>query len=167
MSNFAFNSLSAYLLGPSRYGTLAAITAFLLALRARSSSRSRPFPAVRRPRSLHSGSEARVRGLARFYGLRVGFAGTLCAVAVALLKPARSLVRECHLRSGIPIAIGGGIFVFSGVTHLQRGVFLGAEEYRRYALRTRTVDRGDRGAGAARCRAPAGSGAARTARASR
>ncbi len=133
MSSFAFNSLSARLLGPSRYGTLAAITALLFL--------STPiFVAIQTVASrtttslLHAGSATRVRGLARFYGARIGFAGLLVAGAVMLMSGPIS--RAIHLSSGIPVAIGAGVFVFSGVTHLQRGVLLGGEQYRRYALST-------------------------------
>jgi O-antigen/teichoic acid export membrane protein len=131
MSSFVFNALSARLLGPSRYGTLAAITALLFL--------STPiFVAIQTVASrtttslIYRGQEARVRGLTRYYSLRVGFAGVLTAGVLALLSGPIS--REIHLSSGVPVAIGAGVFAFSGAAQLQRGVLLGSLRYRRYAL---------------------------------
>ncbi len=131
MSSFIFNALSARLLGPSRYGTLAAITALLFL--------STPiFVAIQTVASrtttslMYGEQESRVRGLARYYGLRIGFAGMLVGGVVALLSGPIS--REIHLSSGVPVAIGAGVFVFSGVAQLQRGVLLGGARYQRFAL---------------------------------
>jgi O-antigen/teichoic acid export membrane protein len=131
VSSFVFNALSARLLGPSQYGTLAAITALLFL--------STPiFVAIQTVASrtttslVYSGQETRVRGLTRYYASRVAFAGVLTAGVLILLSGPIS--REIHLSSGVPVAIGAGVFAFSGASQLQRGVLLGGLRYRRFAL---------------------------------
>jgi O-antigen/teichoic acid export membrane protein len=135
VSNFAFNALSARVLGTAQYGTLAAVIALLYV-------GSPIFFSIQTVASrlttklVASGEEARVRGLLRFYGLRLGLGGLLLAAAVAISSSA--LARFLRVPSPVPIAILAIALLLSVFTHLQRGVLQGSMEFGRYALSTVT-----------------------------
>jgi O-antigen/teichoic acid export membrane protein len=134
-SNFAFNALSARMLGTAQYGTLAAVIALLYV-------GSPIFFSIQTVASrlttklVASGEEARIRGLIRFYGLRLGLGGLLLAAAVAISSSA--LARFLRVPSPVPIAILAIAVLLSVLTHLQRGVLQGSMEFGRYALSTVT-----------------------------
>jgi O-antigen/teichoic acid export membrane protein len=130
-SNFAFNAVSARMLGATQYGTLAAVIALLyvaspifLSIQTVSSRIT--------TRLIVRGEGDSVRELVRRYRLRLGLVGLAVAAAIALGSSA--LARFLRAPSGAPIAILGGAFLFSFVTHLQRGVLQGSMKFARYAL---------------------------------
>ena len=130
-SNFAFNAIAARMLGPASYGSLAAVVALLYVA-------SPLFVSIQTVTSRlttklgNRGEWARVRGLARFYGLRLALAGLLLVAAFALSSSA--LARFLRVPSQLPIAILGIGFLFSTITHLQRGVLQGSMRFGRYAV---------------------------------
>jgi O-antigen/teichoic acid export membrane protein len=134
-SNFAFNAVSARALGTARYGALAAVVAI-------SYVASPLFFSIQTVTSrittklVSSGEEDRLRGLLRYYGLRLGLGGLVLAAAVAI---ASSLLASfLHIPSGTPIAILGLAFLFAAITHVQRGVLQGCMRFGRFALSTLT-----------------------------
>ena len=76
------------------------------------------------------GDLSRVRGLLRYYGIRLALVGLICwGVIAALSGP---VARVVHLPSPAPIAMLGSVFVLFSVTHLQRGVLQGTQAFGRY-----------------------------------
>ena len=130
-SNFAFNAVSARMLGTSQYGTLAAVIALLYVI-------SPVFLSIQTVASrittrLFVRQDGRgVRELVRYYRVWLAFVGVVVAAAVALGSSA--LARFLRAPSPVPIAILGAAFLFSFVTHLQRGVLQGAMRFGRYAI---------------------------------
>lgn len=130
-SNFAFNAVSARMLGTAEYGTLAAVIALLYVA-------SPIFLSIQTVASRITtklfvrGKEDSVRELVRHYRVRLALVGLAVAAAIALASSA--LARFLRAPSGAPIAILGGAFLFSFVTHLQRGVLQGSMRFGRYAL---------------------------------
>jgi O-antigen/teichoic acid export membrane protein len=133
LSNFAFNSVAARALGPASYGALAAVVAVLYVV-------SPLFVSIQTVSSRlttrlgNDGAFGRVRWLTRYYAVRLALVGLLLAAAVALGSSA--LARFLRVPSAAPIAILGVAFVFSAVTHLQRGVLQGTMRFGRYAVST-------------------------------
>ena len=130
-SNFAFNSVAAHLLGPGRYGDLAAITG--LTYLAGPVFISIQTVTSRLSTTLATGGDlSRVRGLLRYYTIRLSLLGMVCgAVWVGVSGRVARLV---HLPSPIPIAMLGTVFILFSVTHLQRGVLQGTQAFGRYGL---------------------------------
>jgi O-antigen/teichoic acid export membrane protein len=132
-SNFVFNSVSARVLGPSDYGTLAAVIALVYLA-------SPVFLSVQTVASRITtrlgtkGEWARIRGLAGYYNLRMAFVGMLFAGVIALSS--RILATVLHFPSGLPIALLGLSFPLGFVTHVQRGVLQGSQQFGRYAAST-------------------------------
>jgi O-antigen/teichoic acid export membrane protein len=129
-SNFIFNSVSARVLGPSDYGSLAAVIAlFYLA--------SPIFFSVQTVASRITtglgvrGEWGRIRGLVGYYNVRVAFMGLLAAGTVAL--GSHTLATVLHFSSALPIALLGGLLPLGLVTHVQRGVLQGTQQFGRYA----------------------------------
>lgn len=130
-SNFAFNSIAARALGPVGYGDLAAVigivylaSPFFLSIQT---------VASRTATSLYAAGRAReLRGMARFYGFRLGSAAAFVgAFAVLFSGPVAQLL---HLQSSIPVALLGGVFVLSTLSHLQRGVVQGLQRFGMFGL---------------------------------
>ena len=131
LSNFAFNSVAAHLLGPGRFGDLAAMTglAYLagpvfLSIQTVASRMSTPLAM--------SGQLPRIRGLLRYYTIRLVLFGLVAWAAVAAFSP--MVARIIHLPSPVPVAIVGSVFVLFSVTHLQRGVLQGTQAFGPYGL---------------------------------
>ena len=127
-SSFLFNAGAARLLGVADYGTLAA----LMALLAVASPFFISFQTVASRITTQltaAGKLDRVRGLLRFYGLRLAFVGVVAACTVALFSAA--VARFLRVGSGGPIAILGIIVLLSVFTHLQRGALQGSAAYTR------------------------------------
>jgi O-antigen/teichoic acid export membrane protein len=130
-SNFAFNSVAAHLLGPGRYGDLAAITG--LTYLAGPVFLSIQTVTSRESTTLAMGGDiSEVRGLLRYYTIRLALFGLACWGVVAALSG--FVARVVHLPSAAPIAMLGSVFVLFSVTHLQRGVLQGTQAYGRYGL---------------------------------
>jgi O-antigen/teichoic acid export membrane protein len=133
LSNFAFNSLSARLLGPATYGTLAAVVALLYVA-------SPLFVAIQTVASRVAtslaarGELARLRGLVWSYGWRLSIGGVLLAGAVALAST--GLANFLRLPSPTPVALLSVAFFLYVGTHLQRGVLQGTKSFGRYAIST-------------------------------
>jgi O-antigen/teichoic acid export membrane protein len=133
LSNFAFNSITGRVLGPAGYGTVAAVIAVLYVA-------SPLFMSVQTVASKIStglaarGEHPRIRALAAFYSWRLGLGALVVAAALALASSA--LARFLRLPSGVPLAMVGGAFAFSVVSHLQRGVFQGTTRFGRFATST-------------------------------
>jgi O-antigen/teichoic acid export membrane protein len=128
-SNFLFNSVSARLLGPTPYGNLAALTG--LAFLAGPIFASAQTVATRlTATALAGGDLERVRGLLRFYVRRVALVGGLAALAFALVSG--SVARALRVPSTLPVILLGALFMFSPITHAQRGVMLGAQRFARF-----------------------------------
>src|SRR6266545_3098776 len=131
LSNFAFNSVAAHLLGPGRFGDLAAMTALaylagpvFLSIQTVASRTSTPLAM--------SGQLPRIRGLLRYYTIRLVLFGLVAWAAVAAFSP--MVARIIHLPSPVPVAIVGSVFVLFSVTHLQRGVLQGTQAFGPYGL---------------------------------
>jgi O-antigen/teichoic acid export membrane protein len=133
LSNFAFNSVSARILGPSSYGTLAAVVAMLYVA-------SPLFVSVQTVASrittklASRGEWSRLSGLARYYALRLAVVGLALAAVVALSSSA--IATFLRVPSPTPIAFAAVALVFASVTHLQRGLLQGSMRFERYALAT-------------------------------
>ena len=83
--------------------------------------------------SLYAVGRAReLRGLARFYALRLGFAAALLGVVAVLFSG--PVAQVLNLRSSLPVALLGVIFVLSTETHLQRGVVQGLQRFGAFGL---------------------------------
>jgi O-antigen/teichoic acid export membrane protein len=133
LSNFAFNSISARLLGPASYGSLAAVVAVLYVAGPLFVS----IQTVTCRLTIRLGTRdqlERMRGLLRFYGLRLSLAALVLASAMAISSS--TLARFLHVPSELPIAILGIAFLFAAMTHLQRGVLQGSLRFGRYAIST-------------------------------
>jgi O-antigen/teichoic acid export membrane protein len=132
-SNFVFNSISARVLGPSEYGTLAAVIA--LVYLASPVFLSVQTVASRITTTLVAQDEwSRIRPLAGHYALRLAFVGTLLTGAAALSSHA--VASGLHFPSSLPIALLGISFPIGLVEHMQRGVLQGAQRFGRYAAST-------------------------------
>ena len=130
VSNFAFNSVAARFLGPADFGSLAAVVALLYG--ASPIMYSVQTVASKLTTSLvESGKLAQVRGLLRFYALRLAFAGLVVGAMVVLFSGA--LARFLHVESGTPIALLALALTISVPVNVQRGVLQGSMRYRRYA----------------------------------
>jgi O-antigen/teichoic acid export membrane protein len=131
--NFAFNSVSARLLGPGGFSDLAAaVTLLYLASPLLTSVQTLTSRAVT---SLEvAGERSRIRAVARRSCLRLAGAGAVVAVACSLAS--HPIARFLHLDSGWPIAIVGGGLCLSAVTHCQRGILQGLQRFERYAAST-------------------------------
>ena len=133
LSNFAFNSIAARILGPTSYGTLAAIVALIYVA-------SPVFVSVQTVASRITtglwvrGEGARIGVLARYYGLRLFLVGLAAGAAWALASSA--IARFLRIPSGAPVALLGLSFALAAVTHLQRGILQGALRFGRYAVST-------------------------------
>jgi O-antigen/teichoic acid export membrane protein len=125
-SNFLFNSIAARTLGPDKYGDLAAVVGlvylaspFLLSIQT---------VASRTTTSLYAAGRAReLRGLTRFYGFRLAFGAALVGALAVLFSGLVSQV--LHLRSSLPVALLGAVFVLATLSHLQRGVVQGLQRF--------------------------------------
>lgn len=132
-TNFAYNSIGAHLLGPASYGTLAATTALLAIF-------TPLFVAIQTISSrvtttkIVAGDRTELRGLLAYYGIRVGLTGLFVGAAIALLSTA--VARALRMPSHWPVAVLGGVVVFSVLTHLQRGVLQGVQAFGRYSVST-------------------------------
>jgi O-antigen/teichoic acid export membrane protein len=133
LSNFAFNSVSARLLGPASYGSLAAVVAVLYV--AGPLFVSIQTVTCRLTIRLATRDEwERLRGLLRYYGVRLSLAAL--ALATAVVISSSTLAGFLHVPSELPIAILGIAFLFAAMTHLQRGVLQGSLRFGRYAVST-------------------------------
>jgi O-antigen/teichoic acid export membrane protein len=127
-SSFLFNAGAARLFGVSHYGRLAAVMA-LLAVASPSFVALQTVASRITTQLSAAGDLYRVRGLVRFYGLRLAFVGVVAACVVALFSTA--VARFLRVGSGGPIAILGIVVLLSVLTHLQRGVLQGSAAYAR------------------------------------
>ena len=130
-ANFLFNTIAARMLGPAGYGDLAAVVGII----ALSAPLFLPIQTVtsRTATSLYAEGRAReLRGLARFYALRLGFAAALLGVVAVLFSG--PVAQVLNLRSSLPVALLGVIFVLSTETHLQRGVVQGLQRFGAFGL---------------------------------
>lgn len=133
LSNFIYNATAAHLLGPTEYGSLAAVIALLYVA-------SPFFVAVQTIASrtttglVVSGRTELVLPMVRYYGMRLAVGAALLAGFTALFSNA--FARFVRVPSAIPVAILGIGFAFSAVNHLQRGVLQGASQFERYAIST-------------------------------
>ena len=134
-SNFAFNSVTAHLLGPADYSELAAVVALLylaspllVSLQAMASGAATSFTVA--------GETGRIRGALSYHLRRLAFAGLLAGGAIALASTA--IARFLRVDSGLPIAILGAGLCLSLLTHCQRGVLQGTMRFGRYSLSTLT-----------------------------
>ena len=132
-SNFAFNAVTARLLGPSGYSELAAtVTLLYVASPVLTSIQTMTSRAVT---SLQvAGEFDRIRPTVEGRAARIAFVGALAALAGAGMN--REFARFLHLSSGWPIVIVCGGLGVSAVTHCQRGALQGAQRFGRYSLST-------------------------------
>jgi O-antigen/teichoic acid export membrane protein len=130
-SNFLFNSVAAHLLGPDDYGRLAAVVGLLYL--ANPIFVSLQTVAARTTTSLKSsGAEASVRGYLRYYGVRLTLVAGIVAGFVAIASgPIAEILK---VSSRVPIAILSLLLLLSAGTHLQRGILLGSQEFKRLGL---------------------------------
>ena len=132
-SNFLFNGLTARVLGPAMYGELAAtisllyvVTPLLVSLQTVASATATEL-AVR-------GDAGQLRLLVQAQRARLVWAGA--AVAAAFTAGSGLGARFLHLGSPAPIAIVGvglGLWI---LTHCQRGLLQGTQQFGRYAAST-------------------------------
>ena len=119
------------MLGPASYGSLAAVVALLYVA-------SPLFVSIQTVTSRlttklgNRGEWARVRGLVRFYGLRLGFAGLVLMAVFGLSSS--PLARFLHVPSQLPIAILGIGFLFSTIAHLSARRAARLDAIGRYAV---------------------------------
>ena len=132
-SNFAFNAVTARLLGPARYSELAATVALLyvatpllVSIQTISSSTATKLSVA--------GDLDGIRPLLAFHRRRLIVAGLVVAATIALTSSAAA--RFLRLDSGLPIAIVGVGLSLSLLTHSQRGVLQGTQRFGRYSLST-------------------------------
>jgi O-antigen/teichoic acid export membrane protein len=133
LSNFAFNSVSARILGPTSYGTLAVVVALLYV----ASPLFFSIQTVTSRMTTRLAARGELGELARLipcYGRRLALAGLLIAVVVALSSS--GLASFLRVSSAAPIAILGLALLFAAITHFQRGVLQGTMRFERYALST-------------------------------
>jgi O-antigen/teichoic acid export membrane protein len=131
LSNFAFNSVAARLLGPADYGNLAAVIALLYG--ASPILNSVQTVASRVTTKLEEDGEwSRIRSLMRFYGIRLAFASLLFAALIALFSGPVS--RFLRVSSPVPIAMMGVALMIAVPVNLQRGVLQGTMRFRRFAM---------------------------------
>jgi O-antigen/teichoic acid export membrane protein len=134
-SNFAFNSVSARLLGPGGYSELAATVALLylasplLVSIQTVSSRTTTALTV-------AGAGDEIRPTLRRFTARLLALGA--GVSLAGAAASGIVARALHLGSGTAVAIVVSGLALSLVTHCQRGVLQGSERFGRYALSTTT-----------------------------
>jgi O-antigen/teichoic acid export membrane protein len=133
VSNFGYNAAAAHILGPARYGNLTAIVALIALVN--------PFVvsiqsvASRLTTSLvRRGESERLRGLIRFYALRLGVAGSVACLAAAVAS--HTIARFLHEPSGWPVVAAALVVILAVQTHIQRGVLQGAQHFDRYSLST-------------------------------
>lgn len=130
-ANFLFNSVAARALGPAHYGSLAAVVAILYVASPVFVSMQTVASRLTTTLSLE-GQPERIRGLLRFYTLRIAGVFVLLALVFVLLSGA--LAEFLNVPSPLSVAILAGAFVTSVFTHMQRGVLQGSREFGRYAL---------------------------------
>jgi O-antigen/teichoic acid export membrane protein len=123
--------VAAHLLGPGRYGDLAALTGLtylagpvFISIQTVTSRMSTTL-AMR-------GEYPRIRGLLRYYSIRLVLFGFIAGGLVAALSGA--VARIIHLPSSVPVAIVGSVFVLFSLTHIQRGALQGMQAFGRYGL---------------------------------
>lgn len=132
-SNFAFNAVTARLLGPGGYSELAATVSILYV----SSPLLTSIQTLtsRASTSLDvAGSAGQIRRLVRSTASRVVVAGIV--VAAAASAGSHQIASFLHLHSGWPIVIVCSGLCLSGVTHCQRGVLQGTRRFGRYSAST-------------------------------
>jgi O-antigen/teichoic acid export membrane protein len=132
-SNFAFNAVTARLLGPSGYSELAAAVTILYV----------SSPVLTSIQTLMSRDATSLMVAARTDAIRAVVAARIRWIAIAGLLVAAAgaasshlLAQFLHLRSGWPIVIVCGGLCLSGVTHCQRGALQGTQRFGRYAVST-------------------------------
>jgi O-antigen/teichoic acid export membrane protein len=132
-SNFLFNGVTARLLGPARYGDLAATLALLYVVSPLLVSVQTVTSAAATELAVRGRAE-QIRSLLRAQRIRVGIA----AIAVAGLMAAASplVARFLRLDSPLPLVVVGIGLGLSITTHWQRGVLQGTNAFGRYAAST-------------------------------
>jgi O-antigen/teichoic acid export membrane protein len=132
-SNFAFNAVTARLLGPARYSELAATVALLyvatpllVSIQTISSSTATELDVA--------GRLDGVRPLLAFHRRRLIVVGLVVTAVIGLASSAAA--RFLRIDSGLPIAIVGVGLSLSLLTHSQRGVLQGTKRFGRYSLST-------------------------------
>lgn len=132
-SNFAFNAVTARLLGPSEYSELAATVSLLYVasplLTSIQTMTSRVVTSLR-----VAGSADRIRPSVERQVLRIGLFGLLLALVCVAMS--HRIAHFLHLSSGWPIVIVCAGLCISAITHCQRGVLQGAQLFGRYSLST-------------------------------
>ena len=130
-SNFVFNGVGAHVLGPARYGTLAASLALLSfvgpLLTATQAVTSRETTTL-----ADRGELAKIRPMLRHYGLRVTGGGLILGAIVAGTSGWISSL----FRLGSPwlVVIVGAVIPAYALGHVLAGVLQGAERFGRFAL---------------------------------
>ena len=131
-SNFAFNSVAARMLGPSGYSELAATVALLYVaspvLVSIQTMTSRTVTSLRAAGG--TGGATVFRG----YRNRLLLAGLIATVVAFAISD--SSAHLLHVHSGLAIAIVVLGLSVSLLTHCQRGVLQGEQQFKRYALST-------------------------------
>jgi O-antigen/teichoic acid export membrane protein len=132
-SNFAFNAVTARLLGPSGYAELAATVSLLYVaspvLTSIQTMTSRVVTSL-----LVAGTSERIRPTVERRAARIALVGVLAALACASMS--HEFARFLHLSSGWPIVIVCAGLCVSAITHCQRGALQGAQRFGRYSLST-------------------------------
>jgi O-antigen/teichoic acid export membrane protein len=132
-SNFVFNAAGARLLGPSKYGALAASISLLylvgpvfVSIQTVASREATSFAAA--------GERAQLRYRLDRLSAWVGVSGGLLAAAlIALSRPISGFL---HIASPLPVILGALALPLLALTHLQRGVLQGTRRFGRYAAST-------------------------------
>lgn len=132
-SNFAFNAVTARLLGPSDYSELAATVSLLYVasplLTSIQTMTSRVVTSLR-----VAGGADSIRPTVERQVLRIGLFGLLLALVCVAMS--HQIAHFLHLSSGWPIVIVCAGLCVSAITHCQRGVLQGAQLFGRYSLST-------------------------------
>jgi O-antigen/teichoic acid export membrane protein len=132
-SNFLFNGVTARLLGPARYGDLAATLALLYVVSPLLVSVQTVMSAAATELAVR-GKIAEIRSLLRVQRGRVAIAATSVAGLMAAASP--FVARFLRLDSPLPLVVIGIGLGLSITTHWQRGVLQGTNAFGRYAVST-------------------------------
>jgi O-antigen/teichoic acid export membrane protein/predicted nucleotidyltransferase len=132
-SNFAFNAVTARLLGPGGYSELAATVSILYVSSPLLTSIQTLMSRSATSLSI-SGSDDGIRALVRTTARRVIAVGVVVAGTGAAAS--HRIAAFLHLHSGWPVVIVCAGLCLSGVTHCQRGVLQGMQRFGRYSAST-------------------------------
>lgn len=133
MSNFVFNAAGARLLGPATYGSLAAavgllylVNPLLVTIQTVASRETTAY--------ISSGRLSELRSAMWFYGWRLGAAGVVAFVALAVASPWISGFLKIDTTG--PIIVLAAALPLWCIALLQRGVFQGSQRFGRLAVST-------------------------------